>query len=140
MVARFACEACMNSTPHTQGTANHHYSVSFTTIGDPAYGHARRALVRPPDGPEHILIDRCRFDDGGVGVARRAKKQEGQGAGVGPGGGPAIPAAVVADGDPIIDDNLDLDRDIEQDSRVVTEDEALGVLRGDGAVVTEEGK
>lgn len=44
----------------------------------------------------------------------------------------------MADGDPIVDDNLDLDRDVEPGSRVVIEDEAPGVLRGgDGTVVTK---
>ena len=46
--------------------------------------------------------------------------------------------AGVVDGDPITD-GIDLDIDVApDDGRVVAEDEALGVFRGDGAVVTKD--
>lgn len=40
--------------------------------------------VRPPHDPVHALTDGCGFVGGGVDVARRVKKQEGQRAGAGP--------------------------------------------------------
>ena len=54
----------------------------------------------------------------------------------------AIQAVGVVHGDPVIDD-LDLDEVVvvvivQGEGRLGTEDEASGVLRGDGAVVTEE--
>ena len=66
------------------------------------------------------------------------EKQLGQKAKAGPCRDPAIPAAGVVDGDQMIDD-IDLDKDVSKD-RVITEDETLGVLRGEGAVATKEEK
>lgn len=96
--------------------------------------------VRPAVDPEHVLGDGCRFVGGGVQVARGAKKQLGQRAGVGPRRGPAVPAVGVADGDPIVDDNLESNDDSEQHRRVVGDDEAPGVFRGDGHEVAMKGE
>ena len=67
--------------------------------------------VRPHDDLDHALAVGCRYADGGKEVARSVKKQQGQTAGVGPARGPAIPAAGVADRDPITDD-IEFDADV----------------------------
>ena len=141
----YGCPACMRRL--------HKLHPAHARNGEPPllcklYRHApskwsceARLGVRPAGDPEHILIDGCGFAGGGVGVARRVEKQLGQRTGSGPRRDPATPAAGVADGDPIIYDNIELDRDIEPDSWVVIEDETHGVLRGDGhEVATQEGK
>ena len=71
--------------------------------------------------PYHTLEDGCRCVDGGLEVARRVGKQLGEQAKVGPCRDPAIPAAGVVDGDPIIDD-IDLGADVgaHEEGRVVT--------------------
>lgn len=96
--------------------------------------------VSPAGDPDHTLEDGCRFVGGGLEVARRVQEQLGQQAGAGPCRGLAIPAAGVADADPVTNDILDSDIDVASDGgRVVAEDEAPGVFRGDGhEIVTKE--
>ena len=91
--------------------------------------------LRPIIDPRHTLTERCRFEDGGVEVARRTKKQPGLQAGAKPVKDPTIQAAGVADGDPVTDD-LHLDEDVEVADGAVSAQSASA----SGQIVTKEGR
>ena len=83
---------------------------------------------------KHTLIQGCRYEDGGVEIARWTKKQLGLQAVAGPVRDLATPAAGIADGDPITDD-LTLDEDVG--------DEGIGAVSAPNAgsrdsIVTKE--
>ena len=67
--------------------------------------------AKPAEDPGHTKTEGCRYVYGEGEVIRRRRKELGQNANVGPCRDPAIPTAGVVDGNPIIDDNLDLDHD-----------------------------
>ena len=117
--------------------------------------------VKPRDDPAHTKDEGCKYGVGGQEVYRKIKKQFGVKAKAGPIRDPAIPAAGETDRRPITDD-VDLEADIGAinapgvistpdgvigapgaisapgDKRVVTEDETLGIMRGDARTVTKE--
>ena len=154
----YDCPACMQRLHkrHPAHTRNgeppllcKHYNIAPENWLCPAC-----LAVKPRDDPAHAEDEGCRYGSGGVEVYRRVKKQFGVRAKAGPVRDPAIPAAGEADRDPIID-NLDLDADvgavsapgvistpvpdaIRAPDEVVTEEETLGIMRGDARAVTKE--
>ena len=62
--------------------------------------------AKPAEHPDHTFEEGCRYAHGEKEVYRRKSKELGQRAKAGPSRDPAIPAVGVADGNPVIDDNL----------------------------------
>ena len=76
-------------------------------------------------------IEVCRYSDGGIGIARRPKKQLGERVGAGPVRDPQIPAAGEVDTRPVTDDDLGLDVDVP-----TAYDDVSGVSDAEDRVVT----
>ena len=136
MIVLHALADCISGTQTTLATVSPPELCRHYNISDEEWSCEACLRRRPTTDSKHTLEEGCRFADGGAEVQRRAKKQLGLKAAAGPCRDPAIPAAGVADGDPITDD-LSLDREVEaEDEDVVIS--ASGTRVGTLVVTKEE--